>query len=527
MAYQALYRKWRPVTFDDVRGQDHIVTTLKNQMLMDRVGHAYLFCGTRGTGKTSVAKILARAVNCEHPKDGNPCNECAMCRAVNEQHSMNVVEIDAASNNGVDNIREIIEEVAFPPAEGRYKVYIIDEVHMLSPGAYNALLKTLEEPPSYVIFILATTEPHRLPITILSRCQRYDFRRITTPVIARQLQDLADREQIDAEEEALGHIARVADGSMRDALSLLDQCSSFYIGQKLTLRNVLDVLGAVDSSVFGRMLRAVAASDAAAALTEVAEVSSQGRDLTQFTLDFTWYLRNLLLFQCGESAIPLLDVTAEQLADMREEIKLADSGALTRYIRILSRLAGQMRYSAQKRVLLETELIKMCRPDMERRRDELEERIAYLEKMMDRVLTEGVSLQAPPSGGGQALPKKPVRQEKVPVQAASEDVLTLIAEWETFRKSLPEQQALILDGADVQPGGGNLLQIAVTDAFGYSYYTRSDTHKKELEKALTDYIGKELQASFRLQEKKETEAGPEDDITQMLNLDGVIYEEED
>ena len=314
---------------------------------------------------------------------------------------------------------------------------------------------------------------------------------------------------------------------MRDALSLLDQCSSFYIGQKLTLRNVLDVLGAVDSSVFGRMLRAVAASDAAAALTEVAEVSSQGRDLTQFTLDFTWYLRNLLLFQCGESAIPLLDVTAEQLADMREEIKLADSGALTRYIRILSRLAGQMRYSAQKRVLLETELIKMCRPDMERRRDELEERIAYLEKMMDRVLTEGVSLQAPPSGGGQALPKKPVRQEKVPVQAASEDVLTLIAEWETFRKSLPEQQALILDGADVQPGGGNLLQIAVTDAFGYSYYTRSDTHKKELEKALTDYIGKELQASFRLQEKKETEAGPEDDITQMLNLDGVIYEEED
>ena len=526
MAYQALYRKWRPVTFDDVRGQDHIVTTLKNQMQMDRIGHAYLFCGTRGTGKTSVAKILARAVNCEHPSGGNPCNECAMCRAVNEGHSMNVIEIDAASNNGVDNIREIIEEVAFPPAEGRYKVYIIDEVHMLSPGAYNALLKTLEEPPSYVIFILATTEPHRLPITILSRCQRYDFRRITTPVIARQLRDLAEREQIDADEEAIGHIARVADGSMRDALSLLDQCSSFYIGQRLTLQGVLDVLGAVDRTVFGRMLRAITASDAGSVLAEVAEVSSQGRDLTQFTLDFIWYFRNLLLLHCGESAVPLLDVPDEQLRDMREEAALTDSGSLTRYIRILSRLAGQMRYSSQKRVLLETELIKLCRPDMEKRRDELEERIAYLEKRMEQVLAEGVVIQAPSGGTARNVSAKPAKKEKAPA-AASEDVLTLIAEWDPFCKSLPDQQALILGGALVEPGGGNILSIALTDGFGYSYYTRSETHKQELESALSAYIGKEITATFRLQEKHETEADPGEDIRQMMDLDGVIYEEED
>ena len=527
MAYQALYRKWRPVNFDDVRGQDHIVKTLKNQMQMDRVGHAYLFCGTRGTGKTSVAKILAKAVNCEHPSDGNPCNECAMCRAVNEQHSMNVIEIDAASNNGVDNIREIIEEVAFPPAEGRYKVYIIDEVHMLSPGAYNALLKTLEEPPAYVIFILATTEPHRLPITILSRCQRYDFRRITTPVIARQLKDLAGREQIDADDEAIGHIARVADGSMRDALSLLDQCSSFYIGQRLTLQGVLDVLGAVDRSVFGRMLRAITACDAGAVLAEVAEVSSQGRDLTQFTLDFTWYFRNLLLLHCGESAVPLLDVPDEQLRDMKEEAALTDSASLTRYIRILSRLAGQMRYSSQKRVLLETELIKLCRPDMEKRRDELEERIAYLEKRMEQVLTEGIALRADTAGTGRKAAEKQVKKEKKPVAAASEDVLTLIAEWDAFRKSMPDQQALILDSAVVEPGGGNLVTIALTDNFGYSYYTRSESHKQELEKALSAYIGKEITVSFRLQERQETETDPGDDIRQMMNLDGVIYEEED
>lgn len=528
MAYQALYRKWRPVTFDDVRGQDHIVTTLKNQMQMDRVGHAYLFCGTRGTGKTSVAKILARAVNCEHPVDGNPCNTCAMCRAVNEQHSMNVIEIDAASNNGVDNIREITTEVAFPPAEGKYKVYIIDEVHMLSPGAYNALLKTLEEPPSYVIFILATTEPHRLPITILSRCQRYDFRRITTPTIAAHLRGLAEEEKINAEESALDYIARMADGSMRDALSLLDQCSSFYIGQRLTYRNVLDVLGAVDSSVFGRLLHSIADRDAAAVLAEVAEVSSQGRDLTQFTLDFTWYFRNLLLLQCGESAESLLDLPDEQLQLMRQEAALADSASLTRFIRILSRLAGQMRYSSQKRVLLEVELIKLCRPDMEKRRDELEERVAYLEKMMEKVLTEGVSFSA---SSGVALPrpdaKRPQKEKEAPVQAASEDVLSLIREWDTFRKSMPDQQAMILESAAASAGGGNTLLLSLPEGFAYSYYARSEAHRQELEKDLSAYIGKEIQVTFRQMEKTETTADPGDDIRQMMDLDGVIYEEED
>jgi len=251
------------------------VTTLKNQILSDRIGHAYLFCGTRGTGKTTIAKIFAKAVNCEHPVDGNPCGECASCRAIGSGASMNVIEIDAASNNGVDNIREIREEVAYSPAEGKYKVYIIDEVHMLSIGAFNALLKTLEEPPSYVIFLLATTEVHKIPITILSRCQRYDFRRITTETITDRLRDLMRQEQVEVEARALTYIAKAGDGSMRDALSLLDQCIAFYLGQKLTYDRVLEVLGAVDVEVFGSFFRRICARDLTGIIEELEQIILQ------------------------------------------------------------------------------------------------------------------------------------------------------------------------------------------------------------------------------------------------------------
>ena len=276
-SYMALYRKFRPDGFEDVKGQDAIVKTLRNQLKAGRIGHAYLFCGTRGTGKTSVAKIFAKAVNCEHPSDGSPCGECMVCRTIAAGASMNVIEIDAASNNGVDNIREIREEVAYRPTEGRYKVYIIDEVHMLSIGAFNALLKTLEEPPEYVIFILATTEAHKIPITILSRCQRYDFKRISIDTIAGRLLELIAREGLDVEEKAVRYIARMADGSMRDALSLLDQCTAFYIGERLTYEHVLEVLGAVDTEVFSRLLRDLLDMDARAVIGTVEEIVLQVR----------------------------------------------------------------------------------------------------------------------------------------------------------------------------------------------------------------------------------------------------------
>lgn len=301
MSYTALYRKFRPVEFEDVKGQEHIITTLKNQIEANRIGHAYLFCGTRGTGKTTVAKIFAKAVNCEHPVNGSPCGECAMCRSIAAGTSMNVIEIDAASNNGVDNIREIREEVAYRPTEGKYKVYIIDEVHMLSIGAFNALLKTLEEPPEYVIFILATTEVHKIPITILSRCQHYDFKRISIETITDRMRDLMQEEQVEVEEKALRYVAKAADGSMRDALSLLDQCIAFYLGQKLTYDNVLEVLGAVDTDVFSRLLRSVIRRDVPKVLDIVDDLVMQGRELTQLATDFTWYLRNLLLVKTSDN----------------------------------------------------------------------------------------------------------------------------------------------------------------------------------------------------------------------------------
>lgn len=379
MSYTALYRKFRPGGFEDVKGQDHIVQTLKNQIKAERIGHAYLFCGTRGTGKTSVAKIFAKAVNCEHPVDGSPCGQCAMCQKIAEGTSMNVIEIDAASNNGVDNIREIREEVAYRPTEGKYKVYIIDEVHMLSIGAFNALLKTLEEPPEYVIFILATTEVHKIPITILSRCQRYDFKRITIDTIAARMSQLMETEHVEVEEKAIRYIAKAADGSMRDALSLLDQCIAFYLGQKLKYDDVLEVLGAVDTDIFSRMLRQVMARDVAGVLQTVEELVMQGRELTQLVADFTWYLRNLLLVKSSDNMEDVLDVSTENLIQLKEEAKMIESDMLFRYIRIFSDLSNQIKYATQKRVLLEVTLIKLCTPSMETTQDSLLDRIRAVE----------------------------------------------------------------------------------------------------------------------------------------------------
>ena len=319
MSYTALYRKWRPVSFEDVKGQDPIVQTLKNQITSERIGHAYLFCGTRGTGKTSIAKIYARAVNCEHPVDGSPCNQCPSCKSILAGTSMNVVEIDAASNNGVENIRDIREQVQYPPTEGKYRVYIIDEVHMLSIGAFNALLKTLEEPPSYVIFILATTEVHKIPITILSRCQRYDFKRISLETIAGRLRQLTEAEHIEVEDKALMYVAKAADGSLRDALSLLDQCVAFHYGKLLTYENVLDVLGAVDSGVFSSMFNAVIEGRTKDCITQLEEIVIQGRELGQFVTDFIWYLRNLLLVQSADDAEGLLDMSEENLKQLKED----------------------------------------------------------------------------------------------------------------------------------------------------------------------------------------------------------------
>ena len=330
MSYVALYRKFRPRTFDEVKGQDPIVRTLRNQVRTGRLPHAYLFCGTRGTGKTSVAKILARAVNCEHPENGNPCGQCESCRNIAEGKSMNVIEIDAASNNGVDNIRDIIEEVRYRPTRGKYKVYIIDEVHMLSPGAFNALLKTLEEPPSYVIFILATTEAGRIPVTILSRCQRYDFHRIDVDTITARLRELTGKEGVQAEERALRFIARAGDGSMRDALSLLDRCLAFYMDEELTYDKALKALGEADTTVFREMTEAVFSGNAAAAMKILGRQIADGVEIGQLVRDYIWYLRNLLVARSTsrEDALEIIDASSDQMDDLLDLAQRSDADAL-------------------------------------------------------------------------------------------------------------------------------------------------------------------------------------------------------
>lgn len=521
MAYQALYRKWRPAGFEEVKGQDHIVTTLKNQIQMNRIGHAYLFCGTRGTGKTSIAKIFAKAVNCEHPVNGSPCNECAMCRAVNEQRSMNVIEIDAASNNGVDNIREIRDEVAYSPSEGRYKVYIIDEVHMLSIGAFNALLKTLEEPPAYVIFILATTEAHKIPITILSRCQRYDFRRISTATIAGRLRELADAEGLDVEEAALNYVARMADGSMRDALSLLDQCIAFYIGQRLKYENVLEVLGAVDTSVFGQMLRYITAQDTVSVIRLVDELVMQGRELTQFVADFTWYLRNLLMVQSSNDLTELVEASEEQMQAFREEAALTDSDTLMRYIRIFSELSGQVRYSTQKRVLVEVALIKLCQPAMENNLDSVLNRIAILEQK----LAKGVVMASQPVQSIEAVCENAVQSsEQAKPKALSEDIKMVIARWRQMTDDLTPSMCLMLKDAQISEGADHQLMVGLADEMRYGYF-QEENHRRDLEQALSERIGKEVTVVPVKIQQDSASAGNFIDPLQAFQGIDIIYED--
>lgn len=363
MAYQALYRKWRPDIFDDVIGQDAIIKTLKNQIVSGRIGHAYLFCGTKGTGKTSCAKIFSRAVNCPNAKKngGNPCNVCDVCTAIKSGAAMSVFEIDAASNNGVDNIRGIREEVEYPPTVGSYKVYIIDEVHMLSQGAFNALLKTLEEPPSYVIFILATTDPERIPATILSRCQRYDFRRIVKKSIEEHLLAILNREGLNCEKEAVSFIASAADGSLRDALSILDQCLSLHEKEILKYDDVLKILGALDTDVYSRLLNACINGDATNALLIVDDVLSRGADVIQLLNGFIWYLRNVLLAgNIKDNPERILDLSTDYLDRAKADYIASGKENLIWFLTSLSELVGRIRFSSQKRVLLEVEILRLA-----------------------------------------------------------------------------------------------------------------------------------------------------------------------
>lgn len=537
MSYTALYRKWRPTSFEEVRGQDHIVKTLKNQINSGRIGHAYLFCGTRGTGKTSIAKIFARAVNCEHPVDGSPCGECSMCRQIAEGASLNVVEIDAASNNGVENIRDIREQVQYPPTDGRYRVYIIDEVHMLSIGAFNALLKTLEEPPSYVIFILATTEVHKIPITILSRCQRYDFKRISIDTIAGRLAELTQAEQIDVDDRALRYVARAADGSMRDALSLLDQCVAFHFGEKLMYDNVLEVLGAVDNRVFSKLFQAVLASDTKACIREIEEMIIQGRDLSQLVNDFVWYMRNLLIAKTTDEPGDMLDMSEENLAVLKEEAAGVDTETLMRYIRIFSELSGQLRYASQKRILVEIAFIKLTTPSMEQNLDSILQRITLLEQKMQEMPDNLQKLASLAPAAGQAASSKTAVVETPPEPktvslppAQYEDLMLMRKEWGRIASlsQLVGSIRLSLPKTSVEPAGEGCLCIVCTDENTFGIINR-EPELKNLQEVVQEKYKKTLQFKVRLESSavpQRTVYVSDEDLKNAIHTD-VIVEEDD
>ena len=537
MSYTALYRKWRPTSFEEVRGQDHIVKTLKNQINSGRIGHAYLFCGTRGTGKTSIAKIFARAVNCEHPVDGSPCGECSMCRQIAAGASLNVVEIDAASNNGVENIRDIREQVQYPPTDGRYRVYIIDEVHMLSIGAFNALLKTLEEPPSYVIFILATTEVHKIPITILSRCQRYDFKRISIDTIAGRLAELTQAEQIDVDDRALRYVARAADGSMRDALSLLDQCVAFHFGEKLTYDTVLEVLGAVDNRVFSKLFQAVLASDTKACIREIEEMIIQGRDLSQLVNDFVWYMRNLLIAKTTDEPGDMLDMSEENLAVLKEEAAGVDTETLMRYIRIFSELSGQLRYASQKRILVEIAFIKLTTPSMEQNLDSILQRITLLEQKMQEMPDNLQKLASLAPAAGQAASSKTAVVETPPEPktvslppAQYEDLMLMRKEWGRIASlsQLVGSIRLSLPKTSVEPAGEGCLCIVCTDENTFGIINR-EPELKNLQEVVQEKYKKTLQFKVRLESSavpQRTVYVSDEDLKNAIHTD-VIVEEDD
>lgn len=404
MAYQALYRRFRPVVFDDVVGQEHITKTLKNQIMNNQTAHAYLFCGTRGTGKTSTAKILARAVNCLNPKEGNPCNECDVCRGLLDESILDVTELDGASKNKVENIRDIIDDVMFLPAVCRKKVYIIDEVHMVTQQAFNALLKTLEEPPPHVMFILATTELNKVPITVLSRCQQFEFRRITNKDITKRMEHILAEDGATAEPKALSLVAELGDGSMRDSLSILDKCVGASDGE-LKYDDVVKIVGIADNDALFEICRDIASGNAKGALEKVDEVIEKGKELALFAERLIKYLRDILIVEITKNSETFLNTSEENEAKIIELTKEFTKERLIRAIDLLSESVAQAKYSQFSRTVYEMAIVKICEPEIEDTREALIDRISVLEEKMKN----GVAVASKPEG---AVPQKEAEKKK-------------------------------------------------------------------------------------------------------------------
>ena len=532
MSHLALYRKYRPTTFDGVVGQDAVVTALRNQVKYGQLGHAYLFCGTRGTGKTSTAKIFARAVNCLHPVEGNPCNECELCKQA--ESGFNLIEIDAASNNGVDSMRNLREEVQYTPSRGKYKVYIIDEAHMLTTQAFNALLKTLEEPPEHVIFILATTEPQTILPTIVSRCQRYDFKRITAQEIAGRLQMVCEQEAIQISQDALHYIAVLASGGLRDALSILDQCHAYYMNQEITLAKVQDVMGAVDNSVFVSMTRAVMEQDVASLLELINEVFAQGRDVLQFITDWQGYLRNLLVYHVLQNkGLELIETDPQTLAQLQEQAPAISTKDITRWIEELAKLAALLKRVSQKRVVMETQLIALLAQTEEPEHTVKPQRkvprampsMAVPGKATPSMAMPGMAMPSMATPGMAMPPTEAVqpaasahksRDGAEPQGAADEDIQKVLREWPAIRQHIVEQWQSLRSLNLLQLEAGNAPGQLVLKASNSIYCRQLEMNQGEKLHWIEDEIEKATGLRFQVRAVCETQKAPNGDLSDKI-----------
>ena len=541
--YQALYRKWRPRTFSDVSGQETVTTALKNELKTGRLSHAYLFTGCRGTGKTTCAKILAKAVNCLHPVDGDPCNECEICRGIDSGSILDVTEIDAASNNGVDSIRDLRDEVAYTPVSGKYRVYIIDEVHMLSAGAFNALLKTLEEPPAHVIFILATTEVHKLPATILSRCQRFDFGRIRPEEIAARIQYVAAQESLTVSEDAAMLLARLADGALRDALSLLDQCAS--VSHQIDMNTVTQVTGMAGQETLAALTDCVARQDAAGALAQVDTLYRSAKDMERLCSEWVTYLRNLMILHSVADPGELVVAAPEELAKMRQQATGLGLPTILHTMEVLQGTLDRLRGGVSRRVEMEMAVLRLCDPRLDDTTTALLHRLDALEAAVKAGVPAASAPVAPTpiETPAPAPAPTPVEAPVVPFAAAPEIIPAPevappvepsipapiapaegeeapFAPWvevlENLRVSCPPLHGVLWDSTALQKDDS--LIICTENAL-FTQLLKDEGHKKLMTAAIQQVTGRTYR--MKLRRTQQVQKPENDPLSQLLSAGRV------
>ncbi|NFT93285.1 DNA polymerase III subunit gamma/tau [Clostridium botulinum] len=542
MGYTALYREWRPKTFNDVVGQEHITITLKNEILNDRIAHAYLFCGTRGTGKTSTAKVMAKALNCFNLQNGEPCNECEMCKKINEGLSMDVTELDAASNNGIDRIRDIIDDTKYPPQEGKYKIYILDEVHMLSGGAVNAFLKTLEEPPSNVIFILATTDPQKLPITILSRCQRFDFKRINQKDISDRLRKITEAQNVNVDDKSLDLIARVADGAMRDSLSILDQAIAMG-DNNIKYDDLISILGLVTNEYLFDITNSIVDRNIEKAMVIIDKLVFSGKDIHLFIKDLIGHFRNLLMVKVSNTPEEILDMSLENIELIKEQGKKIRIEEIMRGIRILQEGEANSKVSKQSRLYLELSIIKMCKIEydtssevMLARINKLEENIksGKIQLVSNNQIHENIASNDKVSNNKVKAQEKQIKKEPSVVNDeanvnvnSSLTIDNIKRAWSEILEAFKAKRAMVVYASIVTARPYKFENGVATMLYEASYaFNKERLEKLEYKKLVNEVFSEVLKdkiiVRYEVEDNKSDESSKEELLKQ--RLDGIPFE---